>query len=128
MSKTFSAKALIGGASIIAMMTATPAFAQIDEIIVTAEKRAENVQDVGISVTAFSEKTLELGGIDDVSRLELLTPGGNFAFAGNETEAAFVPTRQPRESLDQGDVKLGVHQARTLGQSRQSVKRAFGFK
>lgn len=86
MTKAFSTRALIGGASIIAMMTATPAFAQIDEIIVTAEKRAENVQDVGISVSAFNEKTLELGGIDDVSRLELVVPGVNFAFAGNDAK------------------------------------------
>lgn len=86
MTKTFKANALIGSASVLAMLTATPAIAQIDEIVVTAEKRAENVQDVGISVTAFNEKKLELGGIDDVSRLELLTPGVNFAFAGNDAK------------------------------------------
>jgi outer membrane receptor protein involved in Fe transport len=81
-------KTLIGGASVLALLVpATTAFAQLeDEIIVTAEKRSESVQDVSISVTAFNERVLERGGIDDVSRLELLTPGVNFAFAGNDAK------------------------------------------
>jgi len=60
--------------------------AQIEEIVVTAEKREESLQDVSISVTAFDEEALELGGIDDVSRLELLVPGLNYAFAGNDAK------------------------------------------
>ena len=60
--------------------------AQIEEIVVTAEKREESLQDVSISVTAFNEEALELGGIEDVSRLELLVPGLNYAFAGNDAK------------------------------------------
>ncbi|MDH3747604.1 MAG: TonB-dependent receptor [Gammaproteobacteria bacterium] len=63
-----------------------PAVAQIEEIVVTAEKREESLQDVSISVTAFNEELLKLGGIDDVSRLELLVPGLNYAFAGNDAK------------------------------------------
>ena len=58
----------------------------LEEIVVTAEKRSENLQDVSISVSAFNEETLALGGIDDVSRLELMVPGVNFAFAGNDAK------------------------------------------
>jgi len=80
-------KYLVGSVSAIALMfPATSAYSQIEEIIVTAEKREENVQDVSISVTALNEKLLSLGGIDDVSRLELVTPGVNFAFAGNDAK------------------------------------------
>ncbi len=79
-------KILATSVSALAIFAAAPAYAQIDEIIVTAEKRAENVQDVSISVTALNEEMLELGGIDDVSRLELVTPGVNFAFAGNDAK------------------------------------------
>ncbi len=60
--------------------------AQIEEIVVTAEKREESLQDVSISVTALGEEALELGGITDVSRLELLVPGLNYAFAGNDAK------------------------------------------
>lgn len=60
--------------------------AQIEEVVVTAEKREESLQDVSISVTAFNAEQLALGGIDDVSRLELLVPGLNYAFAGNDAK------------------------------------------
>lgn len=60
--------------------------AQIEEVVVTAEKREESLQDVSISVSAFDETALQLGGIDDVSRLELLVPGLNYAFAGNDAK------------------------------------------
>ncbi|MEM8682495.1 MAG: TonB-dependent receptor [Pseudomonadota bacterium] len=60
--------------------------AQIEEITVTAEKREESLQDVSISVSAFNEESLALGGITDVSRLELLVPGMNYAFAGNDAK------------------------------------------
>ncbi len=68
-------------------VTAGPvATAQVEEVFVTAEKREESLQDVSISVTALNEQALELGGIDDVSRLELLVPGLNYAFAGNDAK------------------------------------------
>ena len=86
MLKANSTKAILAGVSAIAILSSAPAYAQIDEIIVTAEKRAENVQDVSISVTALNEELLQLGGIDDVSRLELLVPGVNFSFAGNDAK------------------------------------------
>ncbi len=77
----WSASALVASA-----LLAPTAFAQIEEITVTAEKREESLQDVSISVSAFNEEALELGGITDVSRLELLVPGMNYAFAGNDAK------------------------------------------
>lgn len=77
------AQAFIVGSS---MLLPPIANAQIEEIIVTAEKREESLQDVSISVTALNEEALRLGGITDVSRLELLVPGLNYAFAGNDAK------------------------------------------
>lgn len=76
---------LIGSVSISALM-AMPAFAQIDEIIVTAEKREESVQDVSASINAFDGDALIKAGISDVSRIDLLVPGVNFAFIGNDAK------------------------------------------
>ncbi len=80
----------------IALLTASTALgsmslhaqerATLEEVVVTAEKREESLQDVSISISAFNEKALELGGIDDVSRLELLVPGRNYALAGHEAK------------------------------------------
>ena len=39
----------------------------IEEVVVSAERREESLQDVSLSVTVFSEEALQLGGIDDVS-------------------------------------------------------------
>src|SRR5450631_4891145 len=47
------------------------------EIVVTAEKRVENIQDVPIAITAFSESDLRAKGIVDIHSLSTLTPNVN---------------------------------------------------
>ena len=54
----------------------------LDEIIVTAEKRSQNLQDVPIAITAFSADRLERSGIESSTDLEMVTPGLNFASDG----------------------------------------------
>ncbi|MBY0421227.1 MAG: hypothetical protein K2Q06_02905, partial [Parvularculaceae bacterium] len=45
--------------SVIASVWSTTALAQVDEIIVSAERRQESIQDVPIAVTAFQPQDLE---------------------------------------------------------------------
>jgi iron complex outermembrane recepter protein len=47
----------------------------IEEIIVTAQKREENLQDVPLSIQAFSAEALDARGISDVQQLQQVTPG-----------------------------------------------------
>lgn len=47
----------------------------LTEIIVTAQRREQNLQDVGISVTALDAKTLEQLGIVDTTQLVRAVPG-----------------------------------------------------
>lgn len=47
----------------------------VEEIVVTAQKREENLQDVPISVTAFSAQTLDAKGVLTAQDLPLVTPG-----------------------------------------------------
>jgi iron complex outermembrane recepter protein len=47
----------------------------IEEIIVTAQKREESVQDVPISINAFSADLLDARGISDPNDLPRVTPG-----------------------------------------------------
>jgi len=49
----------------------------LEEITVTAEKRSENVQDVPIAITAFSEDSLRAKGITDLHGLTGLIPNVN---------------------------------------------------
>ena len=60
-----------------------PAYAQssqatsgtLEEIVVTAQKRNENLQDVALSITAFTDEELKASGIQDTWDLMLRTPG-----------------------------------------------------
>src|ERR1700678_502530 len=48
---------------------------QLTEIIVTAQKRAQNLQDVPVSVIALSAEQLQNAGVTNIKNLEILTPG-----------------------------------------------------
>ncbi len=50
---------------------------QLEEIVVTAQRRSENIQNVPIAVSAFTSETLQSKGITDVHALSNLTPGVN---------------------------------------------------
>jgi outer membrane receptor protein involved in Fe transport len=54
------------------------------EIIVTAEKRSENIQDVPISVIALSAQQLKDAGVTDIKNLTVLTPGLTVTSTTNE--------------------------------------------
>ncbi|HWU81188.1 MAG TPA: TonB-dependent receptor [Caulobacter sp.] len=47
----------------------------IEEIVVTAQKRAENLQDVPVSVTALTADALSARGVNNVLALNNMTPG-----------------------------------------------------
>jgi len=69
-------------ATALCSTVALPAFAQeaqsndggIAEIVVTAQKRAENVQDVPIAISAFTAEAMQERGVTDVSSLSNLAP------------------------------------------------------
>jgi iron complex outermembrane receptor protein len=46
----------------------------LEEVIVTATKRAESLQDVPVAVTAFTADTIQEAGINDASDLAIMTP------------------------------------------------------
>jgi len=68
---------------LFAVMSNTSA-AELEEVVVTAQRREQNLQTVSLPVSAFSADALERGGIDDISRLELVTPGLVFGQAGSD--------------------------------------------
>ncbi len=78
----------------VAAQTAVQTAAQADdegglaEIVVTAQKRTQNVQDVSATVQALSGEDLAKSGITDVSRVEQLAPGLVFAKGGNDAKIA----------------------------------------
>lgn len=65
---------------------AAEGYQQIEEITVTARKRAENLQDTPIAITAFSSEGLENRGISDISQIGEYTP--NLVFDSTSAIAA----------------------------------------
>ena len=91
---TFRTRALIGSA-IVGIVAALPAQASaqeadeaqvgqggLDEIIVTATRRAENLQEVPIAVSAVTAEALDRTGIDATRDLPQLIPSVQFTRSG----------------------------------------------
>jgi len=75
-------KLLTTTAIIVGSMIGAPAFAQdaesaggLEEIVVTAQKREQSVQDVPTSVSAITAEDLEINRIQSVADLDSVTPG-----------------------------------------------------
>jgi len=97
----------------------------ITEVVVTAQKRSENIQKVPIAITAFTASTLKDKQITDVSGLSRLSPNVNLdtssAFGGsNEVLSASI------RGIGQDDFAInldpgvgvyvdGIYYARTTG-------------
>jgi iron complex outermembrane receptor protein len=50
---------------------------QLQEVVVTAQKREQNIQNVPIAITAFTSEALQAKGITDINSLSNLTPNVN---------------------------------------------------
>ncbi len=64
-------------AALLLTLAAPPgaAAADFEEMIVTAQKREESVQDVGITITAFSAEQMETFGFTNSMEIAAFTPG-----------------------------------------------------
>src|SRR5690606_9163554 len=56
--------------------------ATLEEVIVTAQKRDENVQDVPITIAAITPGQLEAAGFNSVNDLQALVPALRIDYAG----------------------------------------------
>lgn len=59
------------------------ALAQLEEVMVTAQKRAESMQDVPIAISAFTADTMQDMGIMSSQDMQLAVPGLVFPSLGN---------------------------------------------
>jgi iron complex outermembrane receptor protein len=60
----------------------------MEKIVVTAQKRAESIQNVGIAITAFSGDQLEQLGVESSTEIAKFTPGVSLSgsFAGQQQQ------------------------------------------
>jgi iron complex outermembrane receptor protein len=117
------------GASLMALlsaMVASPAFAQdggtagttsasdsqtgLQDIVVTARKIAENLQDVPVAVTAFTGEELERQNVRAVIDIARQTPGLAIREASGEATAIFAIRGQVQnDSLATLDPSVGIY-------------------
>ncbi len=109
-------KALALGCATIALAIPTAVQAQAaaeasdraaasDEIVVTANKREENIADIGMSVSAFGSRALETRQIVSLEDVAGLVPGLTFALSGNNTPILTL------RAVGFNDSSLGVYPA-----------------
>lgn len=65
----------LGAASAAQAQQAASDVQTVDSIVVTAQKREQNLQDVPVVVTAVGAKLLQDTGVKDIKDLTILTPG-----------------------------------------------------
>jgi len=82
----FKQRLMLGGA-LLATLTATNVYAQtagatraaatntIEELVITAEKREQSLQDVPVAVSAFTDQKREIIGINSIQDMTNFTPG-----------------------------------------------------
>jgi outer membrane receptor protein involved in Fe transport len=97
---------LLLNATLLASAIAVPALAQIEEVVVTAQKRAEDIQTVPISITAYSAQDLAARQIYQVKDLQYHTPSVTYS-KGNFTSSDFS-IRGIGQSVVSGDEEAGV--------------------
>lgn len=82
-----TALALMSSTALTAVVASTPATAQegpaIEEILVTATRRAASVQDIPYNISAISGATIEKAGITDLGELSKVVPGLTFNDRGS---------------------------------------------
>ena len=75
----------------------------MEEVVVTAQKREEDSQDVPIAISAFSGEKLDAFGIENTGDLQKITPGLTFTYTYGYTviylrgvgSDAFLPSADP---------------------------------
>ncbi len=112
--KVSKLRLLVTAAPLAATLLSTPLSAQevandtggIEEIVVTAQRREENLQNVPISVSAFSGEQLKAQGTTDISRLENIVPGFAFGRSGPDARPAIRGVRTENVGVN-GDTTIG---------------------
>jgi iron complex outermembrane recepter protein len=104
---------------------------ELDEVIVTAQKRSERIQDVPIAITAFSDADLHDKGISDIQGLSRLVPNVNLD-AGSPFSGSNSVLSASIRGIGQDDFAFnldpgvgvyvdGVYFARTVGANQNML-------
>lgn len=92
----------------LAASAAADAEIGVQEITVTAQRTAQRLQDVPISISAFTSEDLRRTGTNDITRLNQNTPGFSFGRSGLEARPAIRGVRTENVAGN-GDPTIGFY-------------------
>ena len=84
------------GGSLALLMATFPALTQqpvLEEILVTAKQREQNLQEVPLSISVFSDAELERLGVQNVQDLAMFTPNFNIYSGNGRQDATAINVR-----------------------------------
>ncbi|ARS27501.1 TonB-dependent receptor [Sphingomonas sp. KC8] len=127
--------AALSGICVFAAIAATPAIAQtatataepssgLEDIVVTAQKRSESLQDTPLAVSAVSAATIEARGITDISNLTAIAPSLNVntAPASSSNTNIFIRGIGDQEPILTSDAPVSLYvDGIVLGRSTGAV-------
>ncbi|CAN7371424.1 TonB-dependent receptor [Phenylobacterium sp. LjRoot164] len=94
-------------------LAATSAYAQetnvIEELVVTAQKREESLQDVPIAVSAFNQESLDRRGIDGGQNLQEAIPNVTFSRTNGGGFNFVIRGIGSKTGTVTGDAATGIH-------------------
>ncbi len=106
----FMASAALGALASEAHAQSGP---QVEDVVITARKVTENLQDAPIAVTAFSGTELQTRGLQEVANLALATPNLNItngiSGGSSSTTAIFIRGIGQRDFIPTVDPGVGVY-------------------
>ncbi|MFA0812129.1 TonB-dependent receptor [Microbulbifer epialgicus] len=73
--RQFNLSILSGAIAFITAVSSNVYAAEIEEVVVTAQKRAENLQEVPIAISAFTGENIKESGVKNLTDLGKYTPG-----------------------------------------------------
>ena len=78
--------ALAGVGGILVSAAAVAQEVEIEEVLVTARKKAEDLQETPLAISAFTAKQIEEQGISSIDDVALRTPGFSFLSAAGRQD------------------------------------------
>jgi iron complex outermembrane recepter protein len=81
----------------------------LEEVIVTARKREEALQDTPVAISAFSAEALQIAGIANTRDLQESVPGLIFSEQGNKSPSIFIRGIGQKEANAALDPGVGVY-------------------
>ncbi|WP_233998948.1 TonB-dependent receptor [Microbulbifer pacificus] len=97
----FTLSTLSAAIAVTTALSGAASAAEIEEVVVTAQKRAENLQDVPIAISAFTGDSMKAMGVKNLTDLGKFTPGVEM---NNDTP--LQPTYSVR-GIETGDFTVG---------------------